>query len=88
VPFHVRPIWTYVCLPIPSTILKTMFAPSTFFTAEAGIPKKGSSSSGCRGRERNATLALISGNTRGSSLLNRTLVITVALARSAVGTIM
>ena len=72
----------------PSVTTNTTSLSPRRVMAEAGTASRGLVSSGVRARERKATLALISGSTRGSSVSKRTLTRTVALVRSAVGTIM
>ena len=85
---RVSPSVTGVSTALSSLMTKTASRPSRVVTAAAGTARRGVVSAGVSARERKATLALISGSTRGSRASKRTLTSTVALVRSAVGTIM
>ena len=71
---------------LPSRTTKTTVRPSRCASASAWTATSGRCCSGVISCDRKLTFALISGSTRGSMSSNLTLVITVALARSIVGT--
>src|SRR5262245_49027777 len=71
----------------PSFTRNTYFAPSRSASADLGTAGTGLRSSALSARSRNATLAAMSGTTRGSRSTKRIFTSTVALARSTVGTI-
>src|SRR6185503_11780312 len=70
----------------PSFTTKTYFAPSRSRSADLGTAGTGLRSVAASSRSRNATLAAMSGTTRGSRSMNRIFTSTVAFARSTVGT--
>src|SRR5487761_2096617 len=70
----------------PSRSANTTLAPLRWTIASVLTASSGFSCSGVTSCERKLTLALISGRMRGSIASNFTLVVTVALARSTVGT--